>query len=88
MSVIQNSDNQGSAGGFWLGFKYVSNVEFKNMNVLVLDDDNILDSEAINELEKAESLHDYPAHIWSLFRPNVQSKKNSLIKPQKERMIR
>ncbi|APT19029.1 glycosyltransferase [Amylolactobacillus amylotrophicus DSM 20534] len=75
VSVIQNSDNQGSAGGFWLGFKYVSNVEFKNMNVLVLDDDNILDSEAINELEKAESLHDYPAHIWSLFRPNVQSKK-------------
>lgn len=86
ITVVQNSENQGSAGGFWTGLNRVSNCEFNGMNVLVLDDDNILDLGAINELAKAELLYDYPEHIWSFFRPNVQSKKefsNSIEKTYK-----
>lgn len=71
--VIRNEKNLGSAGGFKKGMNYISGVKFNDYNVLVLDDDNVLDEEAIAELNIAEKDFNGVKHIWSLFRPNVQS---------------
>lgn len=72
ITVLQSSKNLGSAGGFWIGLKHITQMKTNKLNVLILDDDNIIDTKAIYELQKAEKLYRYNAHIWSLFRPNVQ----------------
>lgn len=75
VSVIQNQENLGSAGGFWSGLNEALEQKFRNTNILILDDDNVLDVKALDELQKAEASQKFPDHIWALFRPNVQSKK-------------
>jgi GT2 family glycosyltransferase len=90
IKLIVNDENLGSAGGFWCGLRelyYRNNEEF---NILILDDDNILDENAFEYLKKAEKLiPNSDKHIWSLFRPNVQSLDsfNSILEKSKESIL-
>lgn len=74
LKLIINEKNEGSAGGFYVGLKYLKNKSEHNFNVLIMDDDNIIDDNAFKALNCAEHLYSYEnKHIWSLFRPEVQS---------------
>lgn len=74
VKLIINEENLGSAGGFSAGMNELYKRVDSDFNIILMDDDNELSSSVFDKLRVAEELHDYSdKHIWSLFRPNVQS---------------
>ena len=64
LKLIINEKNEGSAGGFYVGLKYLKNKSEHNFNVLIMDDDNIIDDNAFKALNCAEHLDLKFKVIW------------------------
>lgn len=66
--------NYGSAGGFFLGLEYIRhNIEFSHL--LILDDDNWMDSGALKEMLATRSSDDAPDFAVAALRPRDKFQK-------------